>query len=110
MSPHPHDGHIELPDATQVVECDVPEGMTLPAYRACRQNRALHRLHRDPELTRRQLWIVGAGDRELDALLEDGAIALDEHTDTFSLTPAGAQLLATRGWGPTYTTNGGSHA
>jgi hypothetical protein len=106
MSPHTN-GSFTLPDATRVDECDVPEGMTLPSYRACRQNRALHRLHRDPELRRAQLWTVGVPNVELDALLEQGAIACEPLTDTFRLTPAGEQLLASRGWGPTYT-NGGS--
>lgn len=97
MSPHTN-GHFDLPDATQVMTCDVPEGMTLPAYRVLRQNRALHRLLREPELTRRQLWIVGAANRELDALLDMGAIARDQRTDTFSISPIGERLLAARGW------------
>lgn len=67
-----------------------------------RQNRALHRLLRDPELTRPQLWNVGAGNAALAPLLESGAIALDARTEVFSLTPRGKQLLAQRGWGPTY--------
>lgn len=63
-----------------------------------RQNRALHRLRRDPELRRTQLWHVGAGDQALDALLSSGAIAHDPNTDMFSITPAGELLLAERGW------------
>lgn len=102
MSPHTN-GRFTLPDATQVVACDVPEGVKLPDYRVLRQNRALHRLRREPELTRRQLWIVGAADRELDALLDMGAIARDHRTDTFSISPIGERLLAARGW----TTYGG---
>jgi len=67
-----------------------------------RQNRALHRLRRDPELRRSQLWCVGAGDQALQALLNVGAIAHEPRTDTFSITPAGELLLAVRGFGPTY--------
>lgn len=67
-----------------------------------RQNRALHRLRRDPELRRGQLWCIGAGDQAIDALLSSGAIAHEPNTDLFSITPEGERLLAARGWGPTY--------
>ena len=67
-----------------------------------RQNRALHRLKRDPEATRRQLWHIGAGEQTLDALVQAGAIATNGDPDTFRLTERGADLLASRPWPSTY--------